>query len=296
MAEAKSKRKPSRFNGARKSAPLKAKGRRTHHHSRFTGGKRHFGKRRARSGYNRLAPSKWLLKDGTFPDRVFTELKYAQLQSTGNITKGAAYEYFFRGNSVFDPDFTGTGAQPTYFDNFSPLYLRYRVHASKITVRAVCDSTNSASFTICVSPVDLSTGYSTLADYQAGPYTKYKQVAFATSTQTVTNFMTTKKKFGFKTIADEEDMASLCSTNPAEVWYWGICIDGTDSTSTIKAALDIQIKYYVEFFDRADQNMSLEKLDAWKAKFAPKQKEELKEAPVMVSLTPRVAVRQPSKK
>ena len=36
-------------------------------------------------------------------------------------------------NSLFDPDQTGTGHQPYYFDQFAALYNRYTVLGSKLT-------------------------------------------------------------------------------------------------------------------------------------------------------------------
>ena len=36
-------------------------------------------------------------------------------------------------NSLFDPDFTGTGHQPYYFDQFATIYQRYTVIGSKLT-------------------------------------------------------------------------------------------------------------------------------------------------------------------
>ena len=61
-----------------------------------------------------------------FPPRLRTALKYQQNRSLP-VTSGAGTAQTYRINSVFDPDFTGAGAQPRYYDTFAALYGQYRV-------------------------------------------------------------------------------------------------------------------------------------------------------------------------
>jgi hypothetical protein len=51
-----------------------------------------------------------------------------------NMSLGAVASQNFRLNSVFDPDITGSGHQPRWFDQYSALYASYVVVASKIEV------------------------------------------------------------------------------------------------------------------------------------------------------------------
>lgn len=69
-----------------------------------------------------------------FPQKIITQLRYvdqAQLTSTA----GAIGMHVWSMNSCFDPNVTGTGHQPQYFDNYSNIYSQYRVLGSKATVR-----------------------------------------------------------------------------------------------------------------------------------------------------------------
>ena len=63
-------------------------------------------------------------------------------------SNGIAKQYM-RMNSLFDPDQTGTGHQPYYFDQFAALYNRYTVLGSKANCRvqfaAQCDATAQPS-------------------------------------------------------------------------------------------------------------------------------------------------------
>ena len=62
---------------------------------------------------------------------VTTKLVYTDtilLSSTGSV---AFNTHTFRANSVFDPDWTGAGHQPTRFDQLAALYQRYEVLKSR---------------------------------------------------------------------------------------------------------------------------------------------------------------------
>lgn len=51
---------------------------------------------------------------------------------TSSSATGGAWYWQFRLNSLFDPDFTGGGTQPTTFDQWMALYDRYRVLACTV--------------------------------------------------------------------------------------------------------------------------------------------------------------------
>ena len=62
------------------------------------------------------------------------------------LTPGAAVaSYVFRGNSLYDPDYTGTGHQPRYYDQLTPIYGRYKVLSSAITVEMINGAANSGA-------------------------------------------------------------------------------------------------------------------------------------------------------
>ena len=67
-----------------------------------------------------------------FPDEFITTIRYVDVYTLTSASNGIAKQYM-RMNSLFDPDQTGTGHQPYYFDQFAALYNRYTVLGSKLT-------------------------------------------------------------------------------------------------------------------------------------------------------------------
>jgi len=63
-----------------------------------------------------------------FPDRLRTNLRYSTVIPVPAV---AHYEYVFKANSLFDPDLTGVGHQPTYFDQLAAIYSQYCVLGCK---------------------------------------------------------------------------------------------------------------------------------------------------------------------
>lgn len=69
-----------------------------------------------------------------FPTKIITILRYIDLYGLTSTAGGIAQQVFSL-NSVFDPDVTGVGHQPLYFDRYAAIYNNYRVLGSRITAQ-----------------------------------------------------------------------------------------------------------------------------------------------------------------
>lgn len=81
--------------------------------------------------------------DFGFPDLLKTKLHYCDVVQL-TASAGSPGLWQFRMNSLFDPDFTGTGHQPQWFDQLAAVYQRYRVLGAKITAKFIPNTINSA--------------------------------------------------------------------------------------------------------------------------------------------------------
>lgn len=67
-----------------------------------------------------------------FPPQLFNQLRYADLKT---FTFGAGfYAHNFRANGMYDPDQTGTGHQPLYYDELTAIYNHWTVLKAKIKI------------------------------------------------------------------------------------------------------------------------------------------------------------------
>lgn len=87
-----------------------------------------------------------------FPQTMYMEHKYVDVlyKLNESITGSIGTEHNFRLNSLFDPDFTTSGHQPTYFDMMAQIYNRYTVYACKITIRIIDANEEHAALVVCV--------------------------------------------------------------------------------------------------------------------------------------------------
>lgn len=104
---------------------------------------------------------------GGFPKSKTVKLKYVDVIT---MDPGAAVPvyYYYRANSLFDPDLTGTGHQPRGFDQWAAVYDHYTVMSSTIRVQAVPKQTVGSTIIPCVYGVctddDPTWDHGTVAD------------------------------------------------------------------------------------------------------------------------------------
>ena len=75
-----------------------------------------------------------------FPEKI--QIKHRYVENIGfNAAAGALSVQQFRANGMYDPNVTGTGHQPLYFDQLSAIYDHFTVLKSYIKVTASTSST-----------------------------------------------------------------------------------------------------------------------------------------------------------
>lgn len=131
-------------------------------------------KRTPAFGYNlgdMLHIDRPVVQGGAFPPTLFAKHRYTEQLTlyTDNLTNRTGSEYAFRINSLFDPDFTGTGHQPVGFDQMSAIYRIYRVYKVDIQVRVVGKFGTAVTFVACGPRPSLS-------QYQLGGLKKASEV------------------------------------------------------------------------------------------------------------------------
>lgn len=185
------------------------------------------------------------------PDIMEVQLVYNRTASFG---AASPVVQVFRGNSIYDPDFSGAGTQPMGHDQWATLYRRYRVLASKCQV--ITASTDATDTNGCVVvPLNTSAASTIAGEYVEAAYASVGKISRSgdNTSQKVTNYITTSKIRGIPSdgVMYEEDLGASFGANPTRDWYWHVCwYDGAGGINAISGTASIRVTYYVQCYDR----------------------------------------------
>lgn len=193
------------------------------------------------------------------PDQYSVKMVYSNLTTIAS-TSGAVGTNQYRGNSLFDPDYSGTGTQPSGFDELASLYERYRVLGSTCIVNFV--SNTSQNDDLCVFPTNTATLVGTDNTIRAEyPYAQRKIANVYQAPPSNTRFaqyMSTSKMYGVskQKVRDEEDYSAATTANPSNSFFWNVSYQAVDRASTQSLYYTIRIEYYCTFYKRRALNQS----------------------------------------
>lgn len=203
---------------------------------------------------------------GGYPASIKVWLSYTDKYALSAAGVVGAYQAM-RANSVFDPDFTGTGGQPSNYDIYAALYDTYRVHQSRITVWFTAVGTNNATsnFDWVVLPTISRTSATSTINFNGSwvmPFAKHgfagpNASSFAPRGYTIS--MSTMRMLGRNRVEflGDDNLAAAFGSNPSRQWYWLIGVRAADETSTVPVIVRVQVDYYVEWYNRDDQDLDL---------------------------------------
>lgn len=187
------------------------------------------------------------------PDSIRTTLKYCESVALTS-SSGILTTYVFRANGLYDPDYTSTGHQPYYFDQYALLYWKYCVHACHLKVTVVNDVAHPGGYTVITVRPDHLSG--------AGPSNTPNTLerpgsALIASTSAYPGhasvFRTTEEMTGL-TVNEQLATEELCATttaNPTRLLSAVLSTQAADFTSTNTVHCFVELEFDVTFFDRA---------------------------------------------
>lgn len=194
---------------------------------------------------------------GGFSDRCRVRLSYISHFTFSTTTTPS--DQIMRGNSVFDPDFTGTGGQPNNFDDFALHYGSFRVYGS--TCKLWCAmGTGQGELTLAARRSSTSIVLlSTLESAQSEPYCRHRTVGpnlFVKGTTPVLSMSVQTQKILAVPITDP-DMSALTTTNPNRAFFWHVIFNSYDFSTSTTAVINVEVVYDVEFFVRLEGTLDL---------------------------------------
>lgn len=201
---------------------------------------------------------------GGFPDEVRVSLLYTE-DFTISATGVTVQDQVCSGNSVFDPNVTGTGLQPACFDDWATQYNRYRVNGSRAVVEMfpLGSGTGTGAFEVALCARVASTAVTSLSGFDDAivqPRAKHAFVNTNAGVNIVTSMnVTTPKIFGLDHAAfvGGDDTESAVSTNPVIRWYWHTLIKMADASSAGLGYFRVTVTYDVTFYSHAATGLDL---------------------------------------
>lgn len=185
------------------------------------------------------------------PDVVFVKLPYADNVTYTTTISPSAWQWR---NSVFDPDYTGTGHQPFGRDQWSLWYKKYIVYGIKYHVTIINESNVDALFSISGKNHTGASSVMTLA--REKPYSKTGIIPYGGSG----NYATRK---GYMDCARVRGISKHQLTNEKAFWtdkgssptadqsaYLTVESQAADALTSCKVRIIVLLTYYVKWFDR----------------------------------------------
>ncbi len=190
-----------------------------------------------------------------FPMRMPVVLRYAQsnaLTASANFAGNT-----FRLNSAFDPDQTGVGGQPNYFDTFAALYSKYRIlwcnYSFTVTPR-------SGTGGIVAIGLSNSTTHTTIGSAEnAIGLPMSKNIAFGGTGAPPARIQGRVRVGEIYGLTDDQVLAdpnftALINANIGNSVYCAVCVDTNGATDTLQ--LETLLEMAVIFEQRTYQAQS----------------------------------------
>ena len=199
---------------------------------------------------------------GGFPDKMKVRLRYSQIIRLNPTI--LADQHLFRCISVHDPDFTGTGHQPMYYDQWQAVYTKYTVMGAKCTMSwlpgvstnnnstpgiwGIYTSTNTQGVDVFTDTTGIlesnnSTNMRICGNLNTGLTNPSKQAK-------VVSKFSTRNFFGTRDPNDGNAYSAETNTNPNQEAYFCCYLADIGNNDPGVQSVYVEIDYIVEFRDR----------------------------------------------
>ncbi len=190
---------------------------------------------------------------GGLPGFLDTTMQYVQQVSLD--ASAAIANNSFNANSLYDPDQSGTGHQPSGFDTLAAMYSRYLVKKATIDCTFFLQgAATNVPLAIGINLYDGSSPYGTgaiaMLEQSNGVHLlTSKNIGTGVSTPHLRLTFDAKQWFGLTNLDDNrETIGALTNANPTRRAYFQVWTGPTDESTDLDAVYCIaRITYHVQF-------------------------------------------------
>jgi hypothetical protein len=189
-----------------------------------------------------------------FPDRLVAVLKYVESNTHSGSAVPSAQKWAV--NSAYDPNNSGTGHQPSFFDSLSAIYGRYFVRHFKVEVEIVNQlATTALVAVVCYTDQDISAN--TVEQISESKYARWVNVGINTGGSSVRHismpWMSSMKLMGTPGLEADDNMYAASGASPADIGWCITRIAAIDGTTTMTAIVKTSIYMEIVFKDLLPQ-------------------------------------------
>ncbi len=190
-----------------------------------------------------------------FPPSLRRKLRYTVNMTLTEAAVGAGAVQTFRLNDLYDPDFTGAGSQPMYFDQLCASggpYTKFRVYGATVKITYINLSANTS---ICgIFPSPNASSPVNLKQAMEKPWGKFAPLAFNSAggcKHTYSQKYTTAQILGLAPthVKNDEYLAGAYNASPVLMDYVICYLYAAAGSATVaSASLIVEIDYDAEFY------------------------------------------------
>lgn len=187
-----------------------------------------------------------------FPVKMLVKQKYTETVFM-NSNLGTLANYLFSLNGLYDPNFTGAGHQPMYFDQYMAIYNHFTVIGAKITVTFVPYETNTTPLRVALWQNDDTTVTPTTMDSIQEQSIATASILGSGGDAKVTKSFkwSPKKVFGGSLLANSLFRGNS-GANPTEQSYGVISVQSANVTDTNSCSALVHIEYITVYSELKD--------------------------------------------
>jgi len=202
-----------------------------------------------------------------YPERFKTTLHYNEDFSL-NGGAGTFDWQLMRATSLYDPNYTGTGHQPLYFDNLSAVYAKYIVRCCYITITIL--EVNTSGYAVdqaveyskaptigrlyCVRDktyADIAAATPSVLSEERCPNIRWRYYGTSTTGRLPRLRFKCKPWKQLRLSYNDDSLAAATNANPTAECFLAFGITGVaDAVDPPSIRVNVRLAYKCEFFDR----------------------------------------------
>jgi len=186
-----------------------------------------------------------------FPEKKRARLKYYDEVSFTGSASNLVAAYVLSANGIFDCDVTGTGHQPTGFDQMMTFYNHYTVLRSRIQVvfNNTLVSTPIRAGLLVSGSTTVTTDYRAVVENGAAEFCQLSPSGVSGFGCTLKANVDAGRFQAVDDVMDDPNMRGDAASNPTEQAYYHLMIWNTQTTTAPTAILAFMVEYDVVFHE-----------------------------------------------